>query len=200
MASGHSPTAKGANGVRALLRATSFAAAAHSRTRRKGAAQEPYIEHLIEVAAILAECGGDEDSILLQAAMLHDTLEDTRVCQTELDAEFGQEVAAIVAEMTDDKTLSREERKRLQIETAASHSERARQIKIADKISNLRGLVVSPPAHWEFDRKMDYFAWAEAVVIVCRGVNQALDTLFDQTCAEGRAALEAQRRLAPGKR
>lgn len=186
--------------VCALLRATSFAAAAHSRTRRKGAAQEPYIEHLIEVTEILADCGGARDSVLLQAAMLHDTLEDTPVTEAELAAAFGAPVATVVAEMTDDTTLPKEERKRLQVETASTRSERARQIKVADKISNLRGLVVSPPAHWEFERKIAYFAWAEAVVAGCRGVNPALDGLFDDTCAQGRAVLDAQRRLAPGRR
>lgn len=189
-----------AEAVGAVLRACTFAASAHSRNRRKGAAQEPYIEHLLEVTQILSDCGGAEDVILLQAAMLHDTLEDTRVTATELVEAFGRIVADIVGEMSDDASLSKDERKRLQVEEACRLSTRARQIKVADKISNLRGLIVSPPAHWEHGRKVEYFHWAKAVIDGCRGANPSLDALFDQTFADGLAALEAQRRLAPHRR
>ena len=186
--------------VRDLLRATNFAAIAHSQTRRKGAAQEPYIEHLIEVTEILADCGGACDSVLLQAAMLHDTLEDTDVTEAELARRFGAPVAVVVAELTDNTALPKEERKRLQVKNAPALSDRGRQIKIADKISNLRGLIVSPPERWDFERKMRYFSWSEDVVAGCRGVNPALDALFDEICAEGVVLLEGQRRLAPGRR
>src|SRR5688500_16552266 len=120
-----------------LLRALQFAAGKHRDQRRKGSARAPYINHLIDVAGILAEVGGVDDPTVLQAAILHDTLEDTETSVTELQREFGPDVAAIVAEVTDDKSIPKAERKRLQIEHAPALSNAAKQLKVADKISNI---------------------------------------------------------------
>jgi (p)ppGpp synthase/HD superfamily hydrolase len=172
-----------------VSRAADFAARRHSRQVRKGAAREPYLNHLAEVAALLAESAEEPDACLVAAGWLHDTVEDTETEREELAERFGEEIAALVAEVTDDKSLQKAERKRLQIETAPKKSPRAKTLKIADKISNLRSLMVSPPDDWERDRLIDYVDWAEKVVAGCRGVNPRLDQLFDYTVAEARKAL-----------
>ena len=175
--------------VALVTRAADFAARRHSGQVRKGAAREPYLNHLAEVAALLAETAEEPDAWLVAAGWLHDTVEDTATEREELAEHFGEEIAALVAEVTDDKSLPKAERKRLQIETAAQKSPRARALKIADKISNIRSLMVSPPDNWERDRLIDYVDWAEKVVAGCRGVNPRLDQLFDQTVTEARKTL-----------
>ena len=116
----------------------------------------PYVNHLIEVAELLAREGGVTDVITLQAAILHDTLEDTETTPAELDAHFGVEVRRIVEEVTDDQTLSKAERKRLQIVHARHLSERAKLVKLADKIANLRSLLLAPPVKWSLKQKQEY--------------------------------------------
>lgn len=177
------------NGILLIARAADFAARAHVTQRRKGDAQEPYVNHLIEVALLLTEATGGEDTALIAAGWLHDTLEDTSTEREELEALFGAEIAAIVAEVTDDKALKKAERKRLQIETTPEKSRQARLLKIADKTSNLRAVAVSPPSGWDLDRREDYVRWAEAVVAGCRGLNGALEGVFDDAVRQARAAI-----------
>ena len=177
-------------GLIAVARALAFSARKHSAQRRKGASAEPYINHLAEVAMLLAEATDGDDPAVVAAGLLHDTIEDTRTSPAELEQAFGPQIAALVAEVTDDKRLAKERRKLLQIETAAAKSPRARLIKIADKTSNLRSIAGSPPVGWDVARKREYFGWARAVVDGCRGVSPRLERLFDQACAEGLAALE----------
>jgi (p)ppGpp synthase/HD superfamily hydrolase len=176
-------------GMVLVARAADFAARAHASQKRKGAAQEPYINHLAEVALLLTEATGGQDPALIAAAWLHDTLEDTITEREELESLFGKEVATVVAEVTDDKSLPKSERKRLQIETAASKSRSARMLKIADKTSNLRALAKSPPMGWDLKRREDYVAWAEAVVAGCRGLNAELEAVFAAAVAAARTAL-----------
>jgi (p)ppGpp synthase/HD superfamily hydrolase len=171
--------------------AADFAARAHVTQRRKGAAQEPYINHLAEVALLLTEATGGTDAELIAAAWLHDTLEDTETEREELEARFGRAVAAIVAEVTDDKSLPKAERKRLQIETTPHKSVKARLLKIADKTSNLRALAMSPPAGWDIERRDDYIRWAEAVVAGCRGLNERLEEGFDDAVRHAREAIRS---------
>ena len=172
-----------------IARAADFAARAHVTQRRKGAAQEPYINHLAEVALLLTEATGGEDAVLVAAGWLHDTLEDTETEREEIEALFGPEVAAVVAEVTDDKSLKKAERKRLQIETTPGKSNRAKLLKLADKTSNLRAIALSPPLDWDIQRRRDYVAWAEAVVAGCRGLNTALEEAFDAAAQQARAAV-----------
>ncbi|MDP1963168.1 MAG: HD domain-containing protein, partial [Reyranella sp.] len=139
-----------------LARAADYAARQHIAQRRKGERAEPYINHLTEVAALLAEATGGDDATLLAGGLLHDTLEDTDATYEDLEQRFGAEVAALVAEVTDDKSLPREERKRLQIAKTGSKSVRARLLKLADKTSNLRALVTTPPVGWTEARLADY--------------------------------------------
>ena len=162
-----------------IAQALDFAARKHAGHRRKGEAKEPYINHLAEVARLVAEATDGRDTDLVVAALLHDTIEDTGVTHAELVAGFGSEVAGIVLECTDDHSLPKAERKRLQAETAPLKSDRARMLKIADKTSNLRSILASPPSHWDLERKRVYFEWAASVVAGCRGLNPRLEAAFD---------------------
>ncbi|MFC0240053.1 HD domain-containing protein [Rhodopseudomonas telluris] len=172
-----------------VSRAADFAARRHAGTRRKGADKEPYVNHLAEVALLLTVATDGGDAPLTAAGWLHDTIEDTGVTRDDLASEFSDDVASLVVEVTDDKTLPKLERKRLQIEHAPHLTPRARMIKLADKTSNLRSLILSPPDDWERERLIDYLDWAEQVAAGCRGVNQRLEQLFDETAARGRAVL-----------
>jgi guanosine-3',5'-bis(diphosphate) 3'-pyrophosphohydrolase len=176
-------------GMARLLRAASFAADKHSDQRRKNIGASPYINHPLAVAACLANEVGVTDLELLTAALLHDTVEDTETSLDELTACFGHTVSALVAEVTDDKSLPKARRKELQIEHAPHKSAAAKQLKIADKICNIRDLDTDSPTGWERARKVQYIDWAEHVVAGCRGVNPALDLLFDVTVQAARNRL-----------
>src|ERR1039458_9038680 len=132
----------------AVLKAAHFAAQKHAGQRRKGAAAEPYINHLLEVAELVSSALAEPDTNLVIAALLHDTVEDTGVTKEVLVETFGSDVADLVMEVTDDKSLPKAERKRLQILTTPKKSVRAQVIKLADKIANLRSMLFSPPADW----------------------------------------------------
>jgi len=140
---------------------------------------------------LLASATEGEDAELVAAGFLHDTLEDTPTEYEELAALFGAQVAQLVAEVTDDKSLPKAERKRLQVDKAPSKSARARLLKIADKTSNLRSLATSPPADWDTARALEYVDWAERVVSGCRGLNLTLEKSFDAAAADARAAITA---------
>ncbi len=163
-----------------VLRALAFAARKHRQQRRKDQEASPYINHPIDLANILANEAGVFDPVVLTAAVLHDTVEDTETTLEEISAEFGEEISAVVAEVTDDRSLSRDERKRQQVEHAPSRSFRAQQLKLADKIANLRDIARSPPETWTLERKRDYFEWAKAVVAGLRGRHATLEALFDE--------------------
>ena len=169
-----------------LARAADYAARQHVAQRRKGDAAEPYINHLTEVAALLAEATGGADVVLLMGGLLHDTLEDTDATYEDLVQHFGSDAATLVAEVTDDKSLRKDERKRLQIEKTGLKSRRAKLLKLADKTSNLRSLVRSPPSGWSEERLRDYVVWADAVIRSCRGLNAQLEAGFDIAYQEAR--------------
>uniref|UniRef100_A0A673B0M7 Guanosine-3',5'-bis(diphosphate) 3'-pyrophosphohydrolase MESH1 n=1 Tax=Sphaeramia orbicularis TaxID=375764 RepID=A0A673B0M7_9TELE len=123
-----------------LIETVNFAAEKHKNQRRKDPDGTPYINHPIGVARILSHEGGITNIQVLQAALLHDTVEDTNTSPAELQAQFGATVAGIVQEVTDDKSLSKQERKRLQVEHAPHCSHEAKLVKLADKLYNLRDL------------------------------------------------------------
>ena len=166
-----------------MAKAVDFAARAHAPQRRKGEEEEPYVNHLAEVALLVAEATQGADANLVIAAYLHDAIEDQEVKHETLVAEFGRDVADLVREVTDDKSLPKAERKRLQIEHVRSASPRAKHLKLADKISNLNSILASPPADWSAGRKREYFEWAAQVVAGCRGVNPWLEARFDAAYA-----------------
>jgi (p)ppGpp synthase/HD superfamily hydrolase len=163
------------NDILLMARSWRFAAERHAKQKRKGEAQEPYVNHLAEVAELIATATKGRDANLVAAAVLHDTVEDTAILPAELASVFNSDIGDLVAEVTDDKRLSKAERKKLQVEHAAAISKRAKILKLADKISNLRSLVNSPPADWNLQRRRDYLDWAIAVSHGLRGVNPWLE-------------------------
>ena len=163
-----------------LLKAFAFAAHKHRDQRRQDQAASPYINHPIALADILWNEAGIEEPTVLCAALLHDTVEDTETTEEELLELFGPRIAAIVMEVTDDKSLPKAERKRLQVENAPGISREARLVKLADKISNVRDVASAPPADWPLERRREYFDWARRVVDGLRGVDTGLEALFDQ--------------------
>lgn len=169
-----------------VLRAAEFAARHHRDQRRKGERRRPYINHCVQVAEMLARVAHVDDVVLLAGALLHDVVEDTAATEADVRAAFGDAVADLVMEVTDDKALPKAERKRLQIATAGKKSGRARLLKIADKISNIRDLVTDAP-DWTADRCRRYVEWSRQVVAPMRGVNPALEALFDEVCAQAEA-------------
>jgi len=162
-----------------VLEALAFAAHKHRDQRRKDAAASPYINHPIALANVLVREGAVSEPEVVAAALLHDTLEDTQTSPGELRTAFGERVARVVEEVTDDKSLPKAERKRLQIEHAAAISRAAKLVKLADKICNLRDMADHPPASWDLVRRREYFDWAKAVIDRLRGVHPGLEAAFD---------------------
>jgi len=173
----------------ALLDALAFASRKHRDQRRKDAEGSPYINHPIAVAHVLAAEGAVTDVPVLAAAILHDTVEDTETTFDELEERFGSTVAGLVRELSDDKSLPKEERKRRQVLHAAAASPGAKQIKLGDKICNVRDITDTPPADWSLARRTEYLDWASQVVDACRGANPRLAAVFDQAVARARDVL-----------
>lgn len=163
----------------AFVKAVAFAADKHRNQRRKDADASPYINHPIALANVLANDGGIDEATVLCAAVLHDTIEDTETTADEIRALFGPKVAAVVLEVTDDKSLKKQVRKQRQVEHAPHISTEAKLVKLADKISNLRDILASPPVDWSAERKQDYFDWTAKVVAGVRGVHSKLESVFD---------------------
>ncbi|NXG22887.1 MESH1 pyrophosphohydrolase, partial [Grallaria varia] len=135
--------------VARLLEAADFAARKHKEQRRKDAEGTPFINHPI--------------------------VEDTDTTFSEIEEQFGAEVRCVVEEVTDDKTLPKMERKRLQVERAPGCSPRAKLVKLADKLYNLRDLNRCTPQGWSAQRVQEYFRWAALVVSGLRGTSAALE-------------------------
>ena len=140
--------------------AEAFARKNHEGQVRKGEAQEPYITHVADVASRVKRYGGSEIAII--GAWLHDVVEDCDPEIEDIENMFGKEVASVVAEVTDNKSLTKENRKLLQVENASHKSESACLIKWADKTCNLISIAASPPP-WPDERKQEYVDWAKAV-------------------------------------
>ena len=172
-----------------LLEAIRFSAEKHRNQRRKDSEQSPYINHPIEVTQLLWEVGGVRDIDVLLAAVLHDTVEDTDTRPEEIRERFGVQVLSFVMEVTDDKSLPKAKRKRLQIENAAHKSYGAKLIKLADKSCNVRNLVTMPPKDWSLERRQEYLLWTEKVVAGLRGTNAALEGYYDHELASGKMLL-----------
>jgi len=183
------PTTSDSTTLPVIFAALAFAAERHRDQRRKGDDEAPYVNHLIAVADILLNTGEVVDADVVIAGILHDTLEDTDTTAEELESRFGARVRAIVEEVSDDKTLLKEERKRLQIEHAPHISREAKLVKLADKISNVRDVGLFPPAGWPDERRLEYIVWAENVVAGLRGANAALERRFDETVVATRRSL-----------
>jgi GTP diphosphokinase / guanosine-3',5'-bis(diphosphate) 3'-diphosphatase len=161
-----------------ILQALRFSAERHTDQRRKDAKSSPYINHPIQVAETLWTIGEVRDVALLLASILHDTIEDTETSPDEIRAEFGEDVLALVLEVTDDKSLPKQVRKQLQVETAPHKTRDAKLLKLADKICNVRDIITSPPSDWSLERKQEYLLWTEKVVAGLRGVNEKLESYY----------------------
>lgn len=175
-----------------LLKALELSSYRHRKQIRKGSENNPYIMHPIQVASLLANTGNEHDEVLLIGAVLHDTIEDTVANEAEknelmqqIESEFGTEVLDLVLEVTDDKSLEKQERKRLQIEHAPHKSVRAKKLKIADKISNIQDIILAPQLDWSIERRIEYLHWANNVVAGLRGVNPVLEKMFDDLFQDG---------------
>jgi len=175
--------------VSALFKALQFSADKHRNQRRKDTEASPYINHPIDVAATLWNVGKVRNGNVLVAAILHDTIEDTDAKPEDIGSLFGDEVRSLVMEVTDDKNLPKEVRKKLQIKNAAHKSPGAKEIKLADKICNVLDVTHAPPATWPLERRKEYLDWAEKVVDGLRGSNASLEKLFDKVLADGRKSL-----------
>lgn len=172
-----------------ILEAAAFAADRHRMQRRKDVDASPYINHPLALAHILSGEGGIGDPVILCAALLHDTVEDTETTAEELAERFGAEIASIVAEVSNDPALPSAEQKRMQIVSSAGKSRGAKLVKLADKICNLRDIAATPPADWPTERRIQYYRWSREVVAGLRGVSPELERAFDAIYERGMAAL-----------
>lgn len=181
------------NDIAMVLRALEFAAHRHRLQTRKGKGNTPFINHPVQVASLLANEAGEQDPVLIAAAVLHDVIEDTVETNQEkqelivqIEGIFGEEVLALILEVTDDKSLEKKERKRLQVVNASSLSDRAKKLKIADKILNVSDVTTNPPQLWTLKRTREYLEWSEKVVAGMRGVNRRLEEIFDERLEAGK--------------
>lgn len=181
-----------------LARAFAFAAERHGGQTGKGEPPRPWLSHLAEVAHLVAEAGVGADADLVAAAVLHDTLEKTATRHEDLRDRFGQAIAGLVAEVTDDPCLSEDDKKRAQAAHAPSLSPGAKLIKLADKTSNLRALATEPAERWPPEARAAYVRWGRAVAAPCRGQSAALDQAFDEALAAFAAPLSATTSLSAG--
>jgi hypothetical protein len=172
-----------------LTKALLFAAEAHRNQRRKGAAQEPYLNHLIEVVDLVVQATDNADMDMVIAALLHDVVEDSPTTYEDVATSFGERVAEIVRENSDDMSLPKAERRRARIAAMALKSREARIVKMADIISNLRAIAVSPPAGWSTERKLGYLEGCRQVVDAARGTEGSIERIFDETAANVERAI-----------
>lgn len=168
-----------------LLKAIAFAAEKHKLQKRKGKLEEPYINHCLQVADLLVDVGKVNNEDVLIASVLHDTIEDTDTSEEEIQSLFGKEVLGYVLEVTDDKSLPKEERKKMQVVNAPKKSDGAKLIKLADKTCNIRDVIQNPPTNWSDERRYVYLAWSEEVVKGLGEVNEDLEKLFNDYLEKG---------------
>jgi guanosine-3',5'-bis(diphosphate) 3'-pyrophosphohydrolase len=176
-------------GLEQIFEAAIFAAFKHKGQVRKGKNKSPYITHPLLVAKAVHQIGGVSDILILTAAVLHDTIEDTKTTDAEISQRFGEDVLSLVRELTDDKTLEKAVRKRLQVVHAPHLSHEAKIIKLADKLMNCRDVLESPPKNWNLQRCQDYMQWAADVVAQMRGANANLEQAFDEVLSNAEQTL-----------
>ena len=172
-----------------LTKAMVFAADKHKDHRRKDENSSPYINHPIALVNLLVNEGGITDPEILCAALLHDSVEDTDTTEAELVEAFGEAIAGIVMEVTDDKSMPKPERKRAQVAHAPHLSVKAEAVKVADKTCNLRDMIASPPHWWPLERRKEYFEWGRRVINGVKGSWPELEAAFDHQYRKGLLAL-----------
>lgn len=178
-----------------LTATADFAARKHRDQRRKDKEASPYINHPIGVAHNATAIGGITDIVTLQACLLHDTVEDTNTTYEELVDAFGKEVADVVMEVTDDKTQPKAARKRAQVAHVPHISDRAKLVKLCDKLHNLRDLVTNPPKGYTLERIQGYCIWAKMDLAGARGLNAALERVLDEEIFNGTFMFEGSKNL-----
>lgn len=167
-----------------LSKAIVFASHAHAGQYRKDG-NTPYINHPLEVMnLVVMHVDRPQDDVLI-AAVLHDVVEDTNVTSAEIKHMFGGHVARLVAELTDDKSLTKEERKRIQLQEVHTLSPDGKLLRLCDKICNVYDILYAPPGDWDIRRRMDYLKWSKAVVDRIRGVHPLLEKRFDELYEAG---------------
>ena len=166
--------------LKKLLKALAFAAHKHKDQRRRDVDASPYINHPISLADILCNEAHVTDIETICGALLHDTVEDTETTAEELEDVFGKAIRDIVMDVTDDGNLPKAARKQAQIDRAGHISDKAKLVKLADKISNLRDVLYNAPADWSLERRQEYFDWACKVIDQVRGSHPGLEALFDE--------------------
>ena len=167
-----------------LTSAASFAAIAHSADRRKNVQQSPYIEHPLRVGDRISSLGRITDCEVIAASYLHDVVEDTDITDEDIRAKFGDNVANIVKEVTDDRTLSKLDRKKNQVKNAPGKSYQAKLVKLADKLDNLSDLINEVPQGWTEQSRYGYFIWCYFVIAGLRGTNEYLEKALDDLYTE----------------
>ncbi|MDQ3110992.1 MAG: HD domain-containing protein [Bacteroidota bacterium] len=175
--------------MKQVIDAILFAATNHAGQFRKDGVT-PYINHPIEVMHFLAFTADISDEEILMAAVLHDVVEDTSVTVEEIAQRFGQNVADIVLELTDDISLSKEERKHQQLMACDGLSYGAKVIRISDKICNVYDIIYAPPGDWDIHRRRAYLIWANSVIMKITGTNEGLEQHFEELMEEGFRCLE----------
>ena len=173
-----------------IFQACIFAANKHQDQIRKDQEGSPYITHPLFVAQVIWEIGGVADTNILVAAILHDTIEDTKTTRTELRKTFGKSILDIVLEVTDDKSLPKPERKRLQAVHAPNLTYAARIIKWGDKFVNCSDVLNSPPKDWPIERQRNYIQWNSDVLYKIRGTNLALEATYDEILKKAEIQLD----------
>lgn len=174
----------------AILEAVIFAARKHDGQVRKDKQTSPYVTHPLNVARLIRSTGKITDRDILIAAILHDTIEDTKTKPKEIRAQFGEAILAMVLEVSDDKSLKKMCRKQRQVIHAPQLSYPAKIIKLGDKIANCHDVLHSPPTGWSRSRRQKYIQWAADVVALMRGANLALEAAFDSLLIEAETKLK----------
>ena len=142
-----------------LADAINFAFKAHNGQTRKGSS-EAYIMHPLRVMSSLIELGITDTNILC-ASVLHDTLEDCDVSVDDLKVNFGERICSIVKNLTDDKTLPRNERKSKTRDKITHASSNVKLIKAADRFDNLNGEF---PSFWTTEKKLQYLKESKLLI------------------------------------
>lgn len=145
-----------------LTSALLFASKHHQHQIRK-ASDEPYINHLLEVLQLLVHFEPDCDESTRIAAVLHDIVEDTTAPIESVEFLFGDDVANLVAQLTCTNAKDSEDKKTKLFQQISIANPRAKQIKLADIISN----VTSLPESWSVERKESYVKWCKNIASEC---------------------------------
>ncbi|MAA72027.1 MAG: phosphohydrolase [Bermanella sp.] len=162
-----------------LIRSLELASKNHAQQKRKSDGS-PYINHLIEVTALLTDIAEIDDADELSAAILHDILEDTDVTRDELYETCGNRVLELVKALSDDKSLSLEERREETLRVLPNKPTAVKRIKLADLCSNASAI----PSAWTLKRQTEYFQWLDQVAEICKVSSQPLYSEYLRRRAE----------------